>query len=113
MRLKVLIFFSLLVPIAFALTVDQNKVCFPYAGGTTSSSSFQTRVSVEQGFVGRGTSPGFATELGCIYGFENTHPTVHEIRICDGTCALGFVMALVLLLRPIRLIILGLLWRLL
>ncbi len=73
-------------PPASNFNIDQNKFCFPYAGGTTSSTSFQTRVSVEQGYVGRGTSSTYASELGCIYGFENSPPTVAGIRICDGTC---------------------------
>ena len=72
-----------------AYNIDLNKICLPYAAGKVTGTSYQARITAEQGWVGAGTSATYGTQVGCIYPFENSPPNVGMIRLCDGTCALS------------------------
>ena len=80
---------QLAISAAASYNIDLNKICMPYAAGSGTSSSYQTRITAEQGWVGAGTSATYGTQVGCIYPFENSPPNVGMIQVCDGTCALG------------------------
>ncbi len=88
---KYAIFFALalLLPCAFALiTLDENSLGI-YAGGSTSSTSFNETVAISQPAIGEMSSTNYNTFLGWIYTIDMSSPVISNLLPINGSIVVG------------------------
>ena len=83
-KLAVLFSLAFLLPCAFALEIDTNSVGV-YAGGSTSSTSFNETIAISQPTIGEMSSANYKTWLGWIYTIDMTDPVISNLLPANGS----------------------------
>ena len=85
-KLAVLFSLAFLLPCTFALEIDTNSVGV-YAGGSTSSTSFNETIAISQPTIGEMSSANYKTWLGWIYTIDMTDPVISNLLPANGSKA--------------------------